>query len=185
MATPGPQPPSQQATQSPPKRGNRGRSSLTDLGNVQLPGGSHLPHHLLGVPRHAPARQSAHNAFIQVGEISPWEDCAVANHPLLVQQESRPCHHPAVALHLCQYRIRLCPKYLRQSATSHSHPKSLGDVEALVTDYGEACVGRGRPLNKLQMRTNKGQLTSKPGEWRSHCPQRWQPPFVIIIGFIV
>ena len=64
-------------------------------------------------------------------------------------------------------------------------PKLLGDVEALVTDYGEACVGRGRPLNKLQMRTNKGQLTSKPGEWRSHCPQRWQPPFVIIFGFIV
>ena len=30
-----------------------------DLGLVQLPGGGHLPHHLLGAPRHAPTHQTS------------------------------------------------------------------------------------------------------------------------------
>ena len=66
-----------------------------------------------------------------------------------------------------------CPK----TSQILTHPKSLGNGEALVTDDSEACLGRGRPLNKSDLRWEQIQMTLssrvqgwKPGEWRPHSP---------------
>ena len=99
---------------------------------------------------------------------SPGEDCAVADLPLLVQK---------VALVIIPLALCACVRSIRtsitfQPANSHS-PKSLGDGEALVTDDGEACLDRGRPLKTNQiLDLNKYIIfnSCKPGEWRPHCP---------------
>jgi len=116
---------SQQAAQFPPwlsptpwRRPPRQGPGLTSKSKwVGEPDYGHLPHHLLGVPRHAPG-----------------EDCAVADLLFLVQQESGPCHHPARPL--CLGRQHQNVQNILTSKLSLT-PKALAMVRLLSLMMGK------------------------------------------------
>ena len=123
-----------------------GSHASTALGWVQLLGGGHLPHYLLGVPRHAPGHQVVNNAENQVQIFFTWgrlrcsrssSPCSARKWPLSPHSPSSPGSPESE-----------CPKHFDPHTLTH--PKSLGDGEALVTDDGEACLARGRQLKQIR-----------------------------------
>ena len=84
-----------------------------------------------------------------VSEVPPGVDCAVADFPLLVQQEGGPRHHPACPLRLSRHNHQqLFDRILIKCKSLFTCPELLGDGKALVTDDREANWGGSRPLNK-------------------------------------
>ena len=103
------------------------------------------PAYLLGVPRHAPGHQVVNNAENQVQIFFTWgrlrcsrssSPCSARKWPLSPHSPSSPGSPESE-----------CPKHFDPHTLTH--PKSLGDGEALDTD-DVTCLARGRPLKQIR-----------------------------------
>ena len=123
-----------------------GSHASTALGWVQLLGGGHLPHYLLGVPCRTSGHQVVNNVnqvhrFFTLGTLHCSKSsfsCSARKWPLSSSRSTSLPGSPASE----------GPKHFDQQTLTHL--KSLGDGEALVTDDGETCLARGRPLKQIR-----------------------------------